>query len=77
MPRKRHRNPDVAKRNRVASYTRHKARLQAKEKFDSGITREREIGVDPIFWHGSSARRDWARPQWLKMAKQYDMETPL
>lgn len=66
------RKPERRKAAPTADPKRAAARAAAKARFDKQIRKEREIGVDPIFWHGNSFRKDQARPGWLKRNHEWD-----
>jgi hypothetical protein len=56
----------------IASTKRARRRAEAQSRFDRQIEKERAIGVDPIFLHGSSLRKDALRPGWLKKSAEWD-----
>lgn len=66
------RKPNFRPTRKIASRGRAEARMQAKERFYKQLSKEREIGVDPIHLHGSSLRKDAMRPAWLKKSREWD-----
>ena len=80
MPRKKHYNPEKMIHNRVASLDRSRKREQAKAQFDRRVTKEKAIGVDPIYEHRYLLKYpDWpdTRKEWQKKSAKYDQEIPL
>jgi len=66
------RKPEFRRRNAVASAKRAASRSAAHERYERQLRKEREIGVDPIFWHGDSSRKMEARRFWQKQSREWD-----
>lgn len=66
------RKPNYRPTRKIAALDRAEARMRAKERFYKQLSKEREIGVDPIHLHGSSLRKEAMRPAWLKKSREWD-----
>ncbi len=66
------RRPNYRRKRKIASIGRAEARAAAQERFYKQLSKEREIGVDPIHLHGSSLRKEAMRPAWLKKSREWD-----
>ncbi len=66
------RKPNYRPSRKIASRGRAEARADAENRFYKQLSKEREIGVDPIHLH--SAKRQWAEPRdvWLKKSRAWD-----
>jgi hypothetical protein len=71
---KRHYNPDRAIHNRTASDKRAKSRAVAREAYAKALAKERDIGVDPIYWHGNYERRQFMRRAWRIDSREWDIQ---
>lgn len=66
------RKPYYRPARKIAARDRAEARMRAKERFYKQLSKEREIGVDPIHLHGPSLRKEAMRPAWLKKSREWD-----